>query len=211
MGNPFNTDRSAFLAATPALALLTAGPAALAHTQSSDIDQAIANYREAAGRSSAFDHTVLGPIYEQWQALCKAIPHYTTKAGYEAEAGEIKHFRTDREIDVAVAQSFIREPYATGGDDFSECVAELAKAVEDRNAQFSALRRAYRIDEVEAESYRLTDVADAALIVVENYPVRTLAELIKKAEVIEETEGAIPPEMLLADLRRIAGSAAHAA
>jgi hypothetical protein len=153
------TDRRAFLAAAPALALLTAGPAiaGVGTAQDGGIDHAIAAYRDANERAHA-SAMEWAPAHDKWRALCETIPHHTT--------------------------------------------------VEQREAQEAVFKQELRVDGLAAVHDRLVDLQDDAWTAVESYPVRTVADLIKKIEFIGENVDHTA-EQMLADLRRIDGMASH--
>jgi hypothetical protein len=102
------TDRRAFLAAVPALAVLTAGPALATAlplgvvTNDPGLQQAIATYRETGRQSELYHDTVYAPAQKHYEALCAAIPHRITR---QTLPGRTEGFSTADEGAVAIARA----------------------------------------------------------------------------------------------------------
>lgn len=210
MAQPTITRRS-LLASAPAAAILASASCkpspALAAAGTSGLDHAIAAYHQAAARDAAYDLDVYQPVVEALRAAEAAVPHYTTKARYKANAG-FRHMSTANDTDVAVAKTLGELPPSAKTSDFRICAEELREAIERREREIERLHADSRIDEIVAESNRLNELSGDALWEVESFPVQTLSDLIRKVAFLDE-RGAEPmtPEMLLGDLRRIEGRA----
>lgn len=199
------TNRRAFLAAAPALAVLTAGPAAAlalptgAVAVDPGLQHAIAAWREALHQNKHFSTTVVTPIRERWLALCEAIPHSVTRPLPDGTDG----ISTESEAHVGLARALLGERVYDGSAD--NAYAELVRLADQRDAQVKDLRKSTGLDAALKRSDEMGDIAEAALTVVENYPVRSLADLITKLEISEgERFTEVPLDLLLDDLRRIA-------
>jgi hypothetical protein len=196
------TDRRAFLAAAPALAVLTAGPA-LAAIPAGDpgLDRTIAAYYEAVRQAKLYSAAVFEPVSEHYQALCETIPHSVTK---QTLPGRTEGLSTADEGLVRMARALAGEKVFEGGPD--NATQELLRLADQREERIEALRQEMGLDEKLEHSDRLFNAAGDILTAVEDYPVRSLADLVRKLE-ISEAEGfpEVPLDRLLADLRRIEG------
>lgn len=172
---------------------------------SSPLDAAITAYRAAEKIARDFDQDVFTPAHDAWEAAVKAVPHYTTTSSYVSQGGLVIHLSTERSIDVAVAKSFTTKPYGTDSDDFVRTVSELVKACEAREEQLRQMMVQYQIRELEDQYSKLQNDADSYFFLVEQCPVFTIAEMIRKAEFLDEQGEPYPRNEVLADLRRIAG------
>lgn len=168
------------------------------------IDAAIAAWREAEAEASAFDSAVFDPVQLEWRRRCEAVPHYTTTRSYHSNGCELQRLSTESSGSVAMARRILADP-PKSDPEFVECLRELTDADDRRIAEQQRLKEELNVDELKAQCIALWDAAGEALRAVESYPVRTLAELIRKVEMIEETGGEHATDALLADLRRIAG------
>jgi len=140
------TDRRAFLAAAPALAVLTAGPAFAAAPNG---DPASDECVEACVRSDAAIRAHykarLGPAEKAFFAAREAVPHYTTKASVEL-AGERIHFTTADPFHRSLAHNF--GPKEVGDGCFAGCAGELLGAVNEREAKIATLRHECQIEQL---------------------------------------------------------------
>ncbi|MBB4149799.1 hypothetical protein [Sphingobium scionense] len=169
---------------------------------------AITAFRAAQAASDRHGKVIEDPAWEALRQSRDAIPHRTTASGFEYR-GTVRHMSTDRASDVGAAQAARRA--ATGdlmSEDYARTCAELRGLIEWREAEEVRARHRLNINSIAAESNRLSDASGDALYDVENFPVATIADLIAKVELIEETDGQVDIEVLLRDLRRLAGEAA---
>jgi hypothetical protein len=203
-----NVSRRSILAGIPFVAAFAAGTApAMAHTSP---DPAFARLveicRHARDCADAFNRDVFSPAHDAWQAAIDTVPHYITQRSFETVGIGARHMSTARDFDVRVANDYLRKPYLSAGDDFADCVAELAEAVEKRNERLWSLKRQYRITELEAEHDRLWSAWAEAVDAVEKHPVHSVGDLLTKIELAADDDERITSTTgLIADLRRILG------
>jgi hypothetical protein len=194
------TDRRAFLAAAPALAVLTAGPA-LAAIPAGDpgFEECLRTYREACRQQQIYDETVYYPVRDHYVARREAFPHSVTKRFLP---GRTEGLSTADESVVRMARSLAEGKVFEGGPDNAS--QELLRLADQRDAQIDALKHETGFHAAAEHAGKLLDNAGAALTAVEEYPVRSLGDLIRKLEVSEQ-EGfdEVSFDVLLADLRRI--------
>jgi hypothetical protein len=177
MTSTFNTDCRAFLAAAPALAALTAGPALAASSAvDPDFERCLRSYRVAAEEGTRFDRTISEPANKRFEAETAAVPHITTGRIFESETRGRVPWTTADPIMCAIAQEM--GPHSPGS-----IAAELLAAINRREAAIAEIRRRHRIDEINRESDRLGEVGGHALRAVENYSVRSMSDLIRKLEI----------------------------
>jgi hypothetical protein len=214
MTSNLNTDRRAFLAAAPALAALTAGPALAASSAvDPDFAQCVAAYQRADRAYHVHYETRFSPVEQAFREAEKAVPHYVTKASMDVGEGQFIHFTTADRMHRRLAEDF-------GGrfdddDGFvGGCASELLKALNERDARIKALRRETGYDTVRTEQWELLDDMTDALRAVEAYPVTNIKDLLRKVELLkgeverDDIAGLdIDADVLLADLRRIEGRA----
>lgn len=193
------TDRRAFLAAAPALAVLTAGPAiALASTGDPGFERCLQAYREASARAEHFDRTVCQPANKRYDAECEQVRHITVDT-FKSDSGAEIPWTTADPFMCGMAQEF-------GPLNKGSAAAKLLDAINQREAALKEIGDRHRIDALNGESDRLGALAGDALMAVEEYPVRSLGDLIRKME-LSDAEGYADADLatLLADLRRIDG------
>jgi len=210
---PSRRDVMRALAIVPAL--LAAPTIASAATQlactptgiSAGMAAKLAAYRHANMVSARYDDMVYNPPHKAWREAVDAIPHHTTKQGYEANGGWM-HMSTNQTHQLAVAKTVMKEPGRWDhAPDYQSACIELLEADRCRQQEIMRLRDRYNIDALYEESVRLSDLSYDALVAVEQYPAETMGDLIAKIDFIKETEGSIDADGLLADLRRLTGEA----
>lgn len=194
------------LIATPIAASAATGLVCNPTGISEGMAAAIKAYREASARCDKFSTDVYGPAWEAWRAEVDAIPHFTTKASFKGWA-TFDHLTTADRGMVAMAKKIVETAKPGHFRDYELAAAELVEAEGRREAQSKQLSRRYNVSALAEEDDRLGDIRDDLLTEIEEFPVATIADLIAKVEIIEETQGQIEPVDLLADLRRIAGEA----
>lgn len=202
MERTFQTDRRAILMGAPALAAFSvATPLAAMPASDRGLQQAIAAYREASARCEHHHKTVYEPIYARWRAACDAVPHRTTKGKFILVSGE-RTISTEDEAAVAVCRRVLKD--GISDSEYRQRCAELVSLADEREAQIAAISRACRIAEELDRSEELGDAASEALAVVEEYPVRSFADLTAKLEIMDSLGfEEVPMGVLMADLRRI--------
>ncbi|WP_313737076.1 hypothetical protein [Sphingobium yanoikuyae] len=167
----------------------------------------ITAYRAKADACTAHTCNVYSPTHSAWQAEVEAIPHLTTKTGYQY-LGEVHQLSTDRPGHVAAAKSAAKlAPGGLWSAEYEACCAELRDLVAQREAQRVALDLKYQVNALGNENDRLGDVAYDVLCEIEDFPSRTIADLLTKLDLIDETAGQLDIDMVRRDLRRIAGEA----
>jgi len=167
---------------------------------------AVDAYRAAAAASAHHYNHVYNPAWRAWRSEADAIPHVTTTASFNGWAS-FDHLSTAERGMVEMARAIMKD--ATPGQyrDYEVASAELLEAEDRRQSESNRLAARHNLSALSAENDRLGEIRDDLLGEVENFPVTSLADLIAKIEVIEETDGQIMPADLMADLRRIAGRA----
>lgn len=201
-------DRRSLLAAALTAPVVIAAPAvAAAPIGDSGLARCIAAYRAISKAAADYDDQVYDPAHKAWTAATDAVPHYTTVSTWEAWDGRQMHLSSNCRTTLTELAAQRRKGWFAN-DDYGRCMAELADAVDRREAEIARIRSDARIDEIVAKCDENGDRKFEALGVVIECPVRTTADLIAKIEFLEaENEGVIDNAMLLADLRRIAANA----
>ncbi|WIA57642.1 hypothetical protein N6H05_07545 [Sphingobium sp. WTD-1] len=208
------TDRRHFLTAALIAPVVISAPAIAAPefvcapaSPSAELLALITEYRAKADACTAHTCNVYSPTHSAWQAEVEAIPHLTTKTGYQY-LGEVHQLSTDRRGHVAAAKSAAKlAPGGLWSAEYEACCAELRDLVAKREAQQVALDLKYQINALGNENDRLGDVAYDVLCEIEDFPSRTIADLLTKLDLIDETAGQLDIDMVRRDLRRIAGEA----
>jgi hypothetical protein len=202
------TTRRAFIAATTTLAALATPALATAPRHDPALVRRIANYHRARQIVDAWHATVFDPAAEAFQAALAAVPHYTTVASYESKGRGRIHMTTASASLVGIATSIIRDGEHKKRDDFWNCCQELCQAVKDREAKLQQIRDDWAATGLSARSDRLGDKCFDLYGEIHVYPARTLADMALKFEAIQQHDGeGYPPELVLADLKRIEGRA----
>lgn len=172
-----------------------------------DLLALIAAYREKDAACSEHTCNVYTPTHSAWQAEVEAIPHLTTKSGYQYR-GTVHQLSTERPGEIAAAKAAAKvSPGGLWSAEYEACCAELRDLVTKREAQRVALDLKYQITALGNENDRLSDVAFAAICEIEDFPSRTIADLLTKLDMIDETGGQLDIDMVRRDLRRIAEEA----
>lgn len=192
-------------AAVPAAAVAAPAFVCSPASTSPEMAAAITAFRAAQAASDRHGKLIEDPAWEALRQCREAIPHRTTASGFEYR-GAVRHMSTDRAADVGAAKTAWRAATADLiSEDYARTCAELRGLIEWREAEEIRARHRLNINSIVAESNRLSDASVDALYDVENFAVATIADLIAKVELIEETDGQVDIEVLLRDLRRIAG------
>jgi hypothetical protein len=111
---------------------------------------------------------------------------------------------TTEEHTVKVARDFLEKPYDTDAE-YVACLKELVSAADRRDAEIAHLRDEAGLEAIERRSDELFALSDAPYDAVVEFPVRTIGELLRKVEYLRKCEDALPDDVLVADLQRIAG------
>lgn len=204
-----DTTRRAFIAATTSLAALSA-PALASATPRHDpaLVRRIAAYQRACEIVDGWHATVFNPASEAFQAALAAVPHHTTVASYESNRGGRHYMTTASASQVGIARSILRDGEHKRRDDFWRCCEELRQAANDREAKLQQIRDDWAATGLSERSNRLGDKCFDLYGEVYAHPARTLADMTLKFEAIQEHDGeGYPPELILADLKRIEGRA----
>jgi len=219
-----STTRRAVIAgllAAPAATALVALPARAA--SSGSLSAKIAANREAWRIRAEYSAKVEAPLQARchaaksaWKAACDAIPHYTTRATYEAVgdgSGPKQVAMSTSGHHVAVARSMLSSvSHDEHLDDYYTACAELIELDGKREAERQRLHEKHGLaaldaewEKVQAEMSRLAEIGHAAEQRVIEHPASSLAELAEKiafakAEFID-AEDVLPA--ILADVRRL--------
>jgi hypothetical protein len=192
-------------AAVPAAAVAAPAFVCTPASPSAELLALITEYRAKADACTAHTCDVYLPTRAAWMAEVEAIPHLTTKTGYQY-LGEVHQLSTDRPGHVSAAKSAAKlVPGSLWSAEYEACCAELRDLVAAREAQRVALDLKYQINALGNENDRLGDVAYDVLCEIEDFPSRTIADLLTKLDLIDETAGQLDIDMVRRDLRRIAG------
>lgn len=198
-------SRRHLLASVPAVAAVaTVAPSSFAQP-ANGLDATIAAYHRAVAEAKAFHDAVYGPAHDTWRRLAAAIPHHTSPYSFKGLDGKELIYSTENEVAVRMARAVLRDLKPHQNDDFALCCRDLVEADDRRQVEAQRIKGEYRIDELEERYNQLLDASGEALEAVEAFPVRTVAELLRKSELIEDTGG--EHLTLLDDLRRIGGRA----
>lgn len=198
-------DRRSLLTAALIAPIVIAGPA-VAGVQTGDpgLAQCIARYEAAEAAAAHYHDHIYSPAYEGWRAATDKVPHYTTKATWEAWDGRHLHMSSDCPTTCAELATHRRRG-AFKDDDFGRCLAELDAGITQREARIASIREEWRIDSIRERSEQIDEQKFGPLGEVIEYPVKTVADLVTKMEFLQRVEaGDVDQEALLQDLRRIA-------
>lgn len=205
-----DTTRRALIAGTASLTALTIPSVAHAPAPVHDarLLRRIAAYRRTKAVSDGWHKTVYDTASEAHDAARAAVPHHTTKTSFVNMLGKPVHLSTQSPGAARIIKTMQRDGEIYGSDDFGQCCAELANALDARQAELDRLDAAWIATGLNGRSDALTDQTFAAFGEVCAYPVRTLADLLLKLETIRAVDDdPIDVDDLLADLKRIAGRA----
>jgi hypothetical protein len=180
------TSRRGMLGAM-ALAPLVATVPAAAMPAPSHIDGIIAAYRvaEAACEPASEAH---GEALRTWTAACEAIPHYTTKRGYQSQGLGFRHLSTSDRTAAPAARAVIEVTKKSAeADDYHAVCHELVAAADARKAEADRLRALHGVDAARDEEERLAEIGGNALWAVIECPVSSPADLLTKLAFMTET------------------------
>lgn len=203
------TTRRAFIAATTSIAALSTPALALAAPlHDPALVRGITAYERGRRIVDNWHATVFDPAAEAFKAAIDAVPHHTTALSYLSNSGRTLHMTTANASNVAVARSIVRDGEHKKRDDFWHCCEELCQAADDREAKLQRVQDDWRATGLSDRSDRLADKCFDLYGEVYAYPARTLPDMILKFEAIQQHDGeGYPPELILADLKRIEGRA----
>jgi len=206
-----NLTRRTLLASIPVATAVAALPA-VAATASADsgLAQAFAAYQRIKAEADHFHKAICDPAEALWEKRCAAIPHVTTTRQFKlAGNGEMTPLCTAEEASVEIARHIVSICRNTSNDDYVECCRELVAAADERDAQIAKAREELNIDELGRRSDSYVDGKYAALRDIEDYPVTSPSDLLRKIEMLRENfgEDEVCDDWMLTDLRRIEGRA----
>lgn len=192
--------------ATTATAGAAVGLTCLPDGPSPEMAQALAAYRAAVAFQDEWEGRIYSPAWKVCQAAEDAIPHLTTEGRCSlVPGGMLGHMSTDNPAHLAAGRMYKRV-MADGrqlGDDDDDTLQEFLEKLDWREAERKRIHKGHNMDALDKDQDRLNDLSIQAMAVIEKFPVTTMADLIAKVEFIKETDGAIGPDELLADLRRV--------
>jgi hypothetical protein len=164
----------------------------------------IAAHVEAETAYHAYHREIFDPAERAILAEVAAIPHYTTKASFPTLEGDRRiHMTTADQMHCRIVRDHGGKP-VKGESDWYECIAELRDALTIRDNQIREINTRYNLAELEAELQRLRDITGEAMDAIEHYPVTTLADLLRKIELMRKDDMRdVDADRLLDDLRRI--------
>lgn len=203
--------RRAMLGALATAPLLAAPSAAIASaTASPALIAAIAAYDKACEAETAWDSDVRHVAHQAFRADCDKVPHRETTRTYKNIYGDMQTMSTE---DVATARrvkaGFIK--LHVEDEDYFATIDEVVALADKRDARIEALRAQHGLDTLCEEGDRLSELASAALESALNFKSRSLADVLAKAEFLEEIDGwgnDYARERLIADLRSFIGGRA---
>ena len=178
----------------------------------------LAAYRQCKAKEETFDRAHLAPAHEawatakaKWEKACEAIPHVTTANSYENVMHEVHRMDTANPMSVVYARAMLRDKPGYQHDDCLRTCQELIDAVERRDAEKDRLRLTHKVDDLEAAHDRVEAISErfgerswTALWEVLEHPAATLATLVAKLDLIEETQTESASDEIAADIRRLA-------
>ncbi|WP_017182105.1 hypothetical protein [Sphingobium xenophagum] len=165
-------------------------------------------YHHASAASDRHHFEVYEPAHKAWKEAIEAIPHCKTVATY-TYLGEPQRMSTANPSHVSAAKfAASSKPGSLYSAEYETACAELLKRMKQRDAKRAKITARYDVIALAAESDRLAEVRDHAIDAVERFPAATISDVIAKAQMVaDETDGTFNIDILLADLRRIAGEA----
>lgn len=193
-------------AAASAAPMLVCAPAA----PSAELVALIDAYRKASAASDRHHSEVYEPAHKAWKEAVEAIPHCKTVATY-TYLGEPQRLSTANPSHVSAAKfAASSKPGSLYSAEYETACAELLKRMKQRDAKRAKITARYDVIALAAESDRLAEVRNMALDAVALFPAATIADLIAKVETTSDDPDGLfdsNKDILLADLRRIAGEA----
>jgi hypothetical protein len=197
------------IALAPIVAAVAAAPASCSAEASSIMDLIAAYHRaEAAIQPASAAHQAALDAFAKARA---AIPHYTTRAGYQSQGKGFMHMTTADPHQPGTARSMLAIWAEKDWEDdaYVATCRELVEADDRRLAEFARLRKACGVEAACADEERLAAAGGDALWAVYDFPVTTREGLLLKLDFVDEHgELHSASESLIADLRRVLGGSA---
>lgn len=209
MEQPKLTRRSLLATVPVATAAIAMPTAATATDGDAGLDVLIAKYKQIEAEAKHYDRTVHGPAHAALDRRVATIPHVETVRQIELQSGKVMSLSTADQGMVRMVRAILHDARDGRGDDFLDCCRELAAAADERDAQIESIRADLNIEEIDDRSDAYGQAMCEVLHEIEDYPVTTLAGLMRKIEALRHglEEDNIWDAWTLADLHRIAGRA----
>ena len=173
------------MALAPAMAMpLAAAPAQAIHP---DLQAAIARHHAVKAEMEAFSNDVYEPTRSAWRAAVDAVPYRECTRTFLNYAAERRTYTTADETQILAARRFVRGLKRCDDSllEFRDASVELIELVDQREAELTALRSRFGIDDLFQQVTALEQATDDAFDEIVDFPASCIPDLMAKIAALE--------------------------